>query len=199
MKTEDLKAKGLTDDQISYVMAENGKDLKAIQDENTQLKEDKTKLEADKGALEKEKADKEKIISDLKEGTITKEEYNQKVQELEANIEKTKNDNIRGNILNSMYKEFKVIDTEENKLAISAILKLDELQLNKEKTEITGLKEKLEGLQKSNPHFFSNKINGFEPGDKGGSGDGTETNEASNIAKERNKLNSAPAESKFFN
>lgn len=199
MKTEDLKAKGLTDDQISYVMAENGKDLKTIQDENTQLKEDKTKLEADKGALEKEKADKEKIISDLKEGTITKEEYNQKVQELEANIEKTKNDNIRGNILNSMYKEFKVIDTEENKLAISAILKLDELQLNKEKTEITGLKEKLEGLQKSNPHFFSNKINGFEPGDKGGSGDGTETNEASNIAKERNKLNSAPAESKFFN
>lgn len=199
MKTEDLKAKGLTDDQISYVMAENGKDLKTIQNENTQLKEDKTKLEADKGALEKEKADKEKIISDLKEGTITKEEYNQKVQELEANIEKTKNDNIRGNILNSMYKEFKVIDTEENKLAISAILKLDELQLNKEKTEITGLKEKLEGLQKSNPHFFSNKINGFEPGDKGGSGDGTETNEASNIAKERNKLNSAPAESKFFN
>ena len=199
MKTEDLKAKGLTDEQISYVMAENGKDLKTIQDENTQLKEDKTKLEADKGVLEKEKADKEKIISDLKEGTITKEEYNQKVQELEANIEKTKNDNIRNNILNSMYKEFKVIDTEENKLAISAILKLDELQLNKEKTEITGLKEKLEGLQKSNPHFFSNKLNGFQPGDKGGSGDGTETNEASNIAKERNKLNSASTESKFFN
>lgn len=199
MKTEDLKAKGLTDEQISYVMAENGKDLKTIQDENTQLKEDKTKLEADKGALEKEKADKEKIISDLKEGTITKEEYNQKVQELEANIEKTKNDNIRNNILDSMYKEFKVIDTEENKLAISAILKLDELQLNKEKTEITGLKEKLEGLQKSNPHFFSNKLNGFQPGDKGGSGDETETNEASNIAKERNKLNSAPTESKFFN
>lgn len=199
MKTEDLKAKGLTDEQISYVMAENGKDLKTIQDENTQLKEDKTKLEADKGVLEKEKADKEKIISDLKEGTITKEEYNQKVQELEANIEKTKNDNIRNNILDSMYKEFKVIDTEENKLAISAILKLDELQLNKEKTEITGLKEKLEGLQKSNPHFFSNKLNGFQPGDKGGSGDGTETNEASNIAKERNKLNSASTESKFFN
>ena len=199
MKTEDLKAKGLTDEQISYVMAENGKDLKTIQDENTQLKEDKTKLEADKGVLEKEKADKEKIVSDLKEGTITKEEYNQKVQELEANIEKTKNDNIRNNILDSMYKEFKVIDTEENKLAISAILKLDELQLNKEKTEITGLKEKLEGLQKSNPHFFSNKLNGFQPGDKGGSGDGTETNEASNIAKERNKLNSASTESKFFN
>lgn len=136
MKTEDLKAKGLTDEQISYVMAENGKDLKTIQDENTQLKEDKTKLEADKGALEKEKADKEKIISDLKEGTITKEEYNQKVQELEANIEKTKNDNIRNNILDSMYKEFKVIDTEENKLAISAILKLDELQLNKEKQKL---------------------------------------------------------------
>nr|DAO95491.1 MAG TPA: minor structural protein [Caudoviricetes sp.] len=198
MKTEDLKAQGLSDEQINFVMGENGKDLKTLQDENAQLKTEKTQLETDKSALEKEKSDKEQIIKELQEGTITKEQYNQKVQELEASIEKTKDDNIKKNILDKFNKEFNVIDTEENKLAINAILKLDELELNKDKTEITGLKEKYEGLQKSNPHFFGNKLNGFEPGDKGDNGGGTETNEAANIAQERNKLNSIPTESKFF-
>lgn len=199
MKTEDLKAQGLSDEQINFVMAENGKDIKTLQDENAQLKTDKTQLETDKQALETEKADKEKIIKDLQEGTITKEQYEQKVKELEADIAKTKDDGIKKGILDKYYKDFKIVDTEENKIAISAILKLNDLQLNKEKTDIVGLKEGFEGLQKSNPHFFGNKLDGFEPGDKGAGGNGTETNEASNIAKERNKLDSAPAESKFFN
>ena len=33
MKTEDLKAQGLTDEQVNFVMAENGKDLKKLQKE----------------------------------------------------------------------------------------------------------------------------------------------------------------------
>ena len=199
MKTDDLKAQGLSDEQINFVMGENGKYLKTLQDENAQLKTDKAQLETDKQALETEKEDKDKIIKQLQEGTITKEQYDQKVKELEASIEKTKDDGIKKGIIDKYYKDFKIIDTEENKLAISAILKLDELQLNKEKTDITVLKEGFEGLQKSNPHFFGNKLNGFEPGDKGDNNDGTETNDASNIAKERNKLSSEITESKFFN
>lgn len=41
MKTEDLKAQGLTDEQISFVMAENGKDLKKLQKENDNLTSDR--------------------------------------------------------------------------------------------------------------------------------------------------------------
>lgn len=41
MKTEDLKAQGLTDEQISFVMAENGKDLKKLQKENENLTSDR--------------------------------------------------------------------------------------------------------------------------------------------------------------
>ena len=37
MKTEELKAQGLTEEQISFVMAENGKDLKKLQKENDNL------------------------------------------------------------------------------------------------------------------------------------------------------------------
>ena len=32
MKTEELKAQGLTEEQITFVMAENGKDIKREQD-----------------------------------------------------------------------------------------------------------------------------------------------------------------------
>ena len=32
MKTEDLKAQGFTDEQINFIMAENGKDIKREKD-----------------------------------------------------------------------------------------------------------------------------------------------------------------------
>jgi len=41
MKTEELKAQGLTEEQISFVMAENGKDLKKLQKENDNLTSDR--------------------------------------------------------------------------------------------------------------------------------------------------------------
>ena len=44
MKTEDLKAKGLTDEQVAFVMAENGKDLKKLQAENTNLTTERDNL-----------------------------------------------------------------------------------------------------------------------------------------------------------
>lgn len=37
MKTEELQAQGLTEDQIKYVMSENGKDLTKVQKENESL------------------------------------------------------------------------------------------------------------------------------------------------------------------
>ena len=41
MKTEDLQAKGLSQEQIDFVMAENGKDLKKLQKENETLTADR--------------------------------------------------------------------------------------------------------------------------------------------------------------
>lgn len=40
MKTDELKEKGLTDEQIAFVMAENGKSIAKLQDENKKLKDD---------------------------------------------------------------------------------------------------------------------------------------------------------------
>lgn len=41
MKTEELKSKGLTQEQIDFVMAVNGKDLKQLQDDNKTLTKDR--------------------------------------------------------------------------------------------------------------------------------------------------------------
>ena len=46
MKTEDLKEKGLTQEQIDFVMAENGKDIKAEQDKITAKQSEVDKLSA---------------------------------------------------------------------------------------------------------------------------------------------------------
>ena len=43
MKTEDLKAQGLTDEQISFVMSENGKDIGKIQKKLDDMTEDRDK------------------------------------------------------------------------------------------------------------------------------------------------------------
>ena len=49
MKTEDLKAQGLTEEQISFVMAENGKDIGKVKKdlENMTVERDKEKSRAD--------------------------------------------------------------------------------------------------------------------------------------------------------
>ena len=57
MKTEELKAKGLTEEQISFVMAENGKDIKKAKDDLKAMTDDrdqwKSKAETAEDALNK--------------------------------------------------------------------------------------------------------------------------------------------------
>lgn len=73
MKTEDLKAKGLTDEQIAYVFAENGKDIKREQDKVTSITEERDKLKGENSALtasasahEKELEERDKQLTALK-------------------------------------------------------------------------------------------------------------------------------------
>jgi hypothetical protein len=85
MKTEELKAQGLTEEQIAFVMAENGKDIKREQDKaaafKTQLDEAKTSLKAFEGV----------DVSDLKTkvAALTADldkkdaEYKQKIADME--------------------------------------------------------------------------------------------------------------------
>lgn len=90
MKTEDLKAQGLTDEQISFVMAENGKDLKKLQKENDTLTNDrdawKEKAEAAEETLKGfegiDPAEMQAKIDEYKQKAEDAEkEYNRKIAE----------------------------------------------------------------------------------------------------------------------
>lgn len=90
MKTEDLKAHGLTDEQISFVMAENGKDLKKLQKENDTLTTDrdawKEKAEAAEETLKGfegiDPAEMQAKIDEYKQKAEDAEkEYNRKIAE----------------------------------------------------------------------------------------------------------------------
>lgn len=90
MKTEDLKAQGLTDEQISFVMAENGKDLKKLQKENETLTTDRdawkekaeTAEETLKGFEGIDPAEMQAKIDEYKQKAEDAEkEYNRKIAE----------------------------------------------------------------------------------------------------------------------
>lgn len=202
MKTEDLKAQGLTDEQITFVMAENGKDIKTLQDENATLKTEKTQLETEKNVLSQQITDRDKTIQNLQTNSITKQQHDQEITELKDQIAKEQEKSIRDGIIASLNEEFGVIDTEENKQALNFLLEIEKQPLDKEKKEITGLRAKYEALQKSNPQYFNSDLKGLKPGGTGGNSsdaDDKDISLAAEFAKEANKTQQGPTESKFFN
>ena len=88
MKREDLKAMGLTDEQVESVMAKSGAEVAALNTQITTLKSEKAQLENDKKVITKEKEDKEKAIADLQKNSISKDEYDKKIKEIEDNAKK---------------------------------------------------------------------------------------------------------------
>lgn len=94
MKTEDLQKQGLTEEQISFVMAENGKDIKKAQRQADDLETDrdvwKQKAETAEGTLKKfEGIDPEKIQSELnvwkKKAEDVEKDYKAKLDERDFN------------------------------------------------------------------------------------------------------------------
>ena len=65
MKREELKAMGLTDEQIESVMAKNGAEVAALNTQITTLQSEKSQLENDKKVITKEKEDNERGVSPL--------------------------------------------------------------------------------------------------------------------------------------
>lgn len=206
MKTEDLKAKGLSDEQINFVMEENGKDIKTLQEENATLKSEKSQLENDKKVLEKEKGDKEKAIADLQKNTITKEEYDNKIKEIESNAKKEHEEYVSNLLLESAFDDAKVIKSENTRKALKAILDMEKISVSKDGKSLLGAKEQLDELKKTDGGFFESSVKGHSPAggkdDKDGEGENAnnfDNSNPGNIAKELNSRNESNKESSFFN
>lgn len=139
MKREDLTAKGLTPEQVEFVMPEYGKEFNPLKLERDSYK---TQLDTAQAALEKMKgvdaAGMQTKINDLTE----------ELKEKEREIEKIKSDYA----FNDTLKEAIRTASGRNEKAITALLDLDTLKTSKNKAD--DIKAALDDLKKENDYLF---------------------------------------------
>ena len=149
MKTEDLQAKGLTQEQIDFVMAENGKDLKKLQKENENLTADrdtwKEKAETAETTLKSfDGIDPDKIQSELKE-------WQQKAADAEKNAQQQIYDRDFADALKAELEDVK-FTSEAAKRDVMSQIKAAELKLKDGK--ILGLSDLIDQIKKADASAF---------------------------------------------
>ena len=149
MKTEELKAQGLTEEQISFVMAENGKDLKKLQKENDNLTSErdtwKEKAEAAETTLKGfEGVDLETMQKELSD-------WKQKATEAEKNAQSQLYERDFADALKTEFEGIK-FSSEAAKRAIMAEVKEADLKLKDGK--ILGLNDLLSQMKEKDASAF---------------------------------------------
>lgn len=139
MKTEDLKSKGLTDEQIAFVMAENGKDVKREKDKadgyKAQLDTAKESLKAFDGVDVAElKGQVKKLTDDL---AAKDSEYTAKLAERDFN-----------DLVGKYAGEFKARDVK----AVMPFLDVEKLRQSKNQNE--DIKAAFENVRKDKAYLF---------------------------------------------
>ena len=122
MKTEELKSKGLSQEQIDFVMAENGKDLKALQEENKTLTADRDswqkKAETAQGSLETVRGQLKDAKDTLKNfDGVDVDGFKKKIADLEEKIKTTEKE-ADAKILQRDQRDY--LNAEFEKLGISS-------------------------------------------------------------------------------
>ena len=149
MKTEELKAQGLTEEQISFVMAENGKDLKKLQKENDNLTSErdtwKEKAEAAETTLKGfEGVDLETMQKELSD-------WKQKATEAEKNAQAQLYERDFADALKTEFESIK-FSSEAAKRAIMAEVKASGLKLKDGK--ILGLNDLIGQMKEKDASAF---------------------------------------------
>lgn len=154
MKREELKAAGLTDEQIEVVMTSHGQAVQKVQSQvatlTTERDDYKTQVEsrdADLKMLQKDAKGNEELTKQLKE-----------LQEQYDNDTKALNDKIAAAAFDTALSEALAKTNARDPRDLKALLKLDDIKL--ENGEINGLSAQLESLQKDKPYLFDE---GTEP------------------------------------
>ncbi len=147
MKRSDLKEQGLTEEQIEFVMKENGKDIEHYKD-----------IETDRDALQKQLQEANETIEEFKELNVDeikqaaddyKEKYEQAKEEAAENIKQIKFDHKLQEVLNT--------NKARNAKAVKALLDMDALEFDGE--EIKGLEDQLKQVKEENDFLFDSEEN----------------------------------------
>ncbi|EJC6460065.1 phage scaffolding protein [Listeria monocytogenes] len=159
MKREDLKALGLTDEQIESVMTAYDQSVQSLntqiatlQQSEKELQSQVSKRDADLKKIQKDNSDNEELKAQIKDLQKENAEQETKYQESIVSIQ-------RDSALNNLLAETKA----KNPKAVAALLDNDKIVFKD--GELSGAKEQLEALQKSDGYLFDlgTKQGGYNP------------------------------------
>lgn len=170
MKTEDLKAMGLTDDQISKIMAENGKDVNAAKGDAESLKSEMAALKNQITSLDEQITERDKQLKDIKDSAGDNEQLKKQINDLQEQNKAQKQAGEEK--LTQLMKEH-AIESELlssgaiNIKAVKALIEEQKIMLDEK--GISGLKEQIEALKSAEDSkmlFKSDtvQIDGTRPG-----------------------------------
>jgi len=152
MKTEYLKEIGLSQEQIDKVFAENGKDIKALKDDNDSLKAQlATANETLTKATEEIKGYKDLDIESIKKNAA---EWELKAKEAQEKADHEIYSMKFESALNTALTTAKARNTK----AVRALL--DESIIKVTDTGIAGLSEQLDNIRKDNAYLFETESSG---------------------------------------
>lgn len=148
MKREELKKLGLTDEQVEAVIVSHGQTVQALnnqistlQQSEKDLKDQVDKRDADLKKIQKDNSDNEELKQQIKNLQKENSEQETKYQEKLVGIQ-------RDAALNTLLAESKV----KNPKAVAALLDSEKIVFKD--GELSGAKEQIEALQKSDAYLF---------------------------------------------
>lgn len=148
MKREELKALGLTDEQVDKVMASHGQTVQSLNTNLATLQQSETDLKA-------QLASRDKDLSKLQKDNKDNEELSAQLKTLQANY-KTLQDTSAANLVklqrDSAISAFLSDSKVKNTKAVKALL--DDEKIVYKDGELTGVKEQIESLQKTEAYLF---------------------------------------------
>lgn len=159
MKREELKKLGLSDEQMDAVMAAHGQTVQSLNTQITTLQQSETELKnqvsknaEDLKKLQKDNSDNEELKKQLKELQKENAAQEEKYQESLTKVQ-------RDSALSALLAEAKV----KNPKAVAALL--DDEKIVFKDGELSGAKEQIESLQKSDAYLFDlgTKQGGYNP------------------------------------
>lgn len=179
MKREDLKAKGLTDEQIDFVMAENGKDINTSKSAAEKAAQDLTAAQEQAKGLQAQIDARDKDIKDLQEKAKGNEGISDQLAQLQAkytkdtqDLQKRLDDQRADFAMEKAFANVPFASTLAKKAAI-ADFKAKGYKVN-EKGEYAEAEMFIASLKKEDPAAFKPDDSGKDKGDgkDGGQGNG---------------------------
>ena len=175
MKREELKEHGLSEEQINFVMAQNGKDVNALNDKINGLT-------GERDGLQKQIDDRDEQLTTLKKSAKDNEELQSQIKQLQDE-NKTAKQNYQDQLA-KQNKSFKIEGAlrdakAKNIKTVLPLIDTEKVSVNDDGS-LNGLSEQLDAVKKDNSFLFEadhpkpnvTLSNKFSNSDNNNSGDG---------------------------